>query len=139
MMCAPKPRIEADGSQVGDSSTNPPTVLPPEVSSTVVPKGNLILFATTPGRFSYRDGEAGSWLPAEMKKAIEKKKKDETVNLLEFFSDVSKRVAARVTRSFGTQQSNAVAFTGCIEGAKCVPSLEHRITRETDIEYTVKQ
>jgi len=67
----------ADSDQLGDSSANIPTVLPTEESATVVPKGFLILFTTTPNRFSYRGREAGSWLPAEMKKAIEKEKRKE--------------------------------------------------------------
>jgi len=62
----------ADSDQLGGPSTNTPTVLPTEESSTVVPTSFLIVYA--PPCFSYRDRGVGSWLPAEMKKIIEKEK-----------------------------------------------------------------
>jgi len=124
------------GDQAGSTTTT--TVLSPEETfntSTDVPKGFIILFATTPFHFSYRQGE-GSWFLTEMKRVIEEKK-DKTVklNLLDIFTDVARKVAERSAKG---SEANVDAFTGCTEGGKCVPCLEHRITQETDIEYTMK-
>jgi len=101
----------------------------------------MILFSTTPYRYAYRNLSAvgsvpqGSWFVTGMKEVIEEKNKDETVNLLDFFTDVARKVARR--SAIGSD-ANVDPFTGCTEGGKCVPCLEHRITRETDIEYTMK-
>jgi len=103
----------------------------------------MILFSTTPYRFAYRNPPAvglvpqggGSWFVTEMKEVIEEKKKDETVNLLDFFTDVAGKVAKRSAKG---SEANVDTFTGCTEGGKCVPCLEHRITQETDIEYKMK-
>jgi len=135
--------VEGSGDQAGATTT--PTVLPPEETfnkSTDVPKGFMILFATTPFRYSYRDQivvgsvpqGGGSWFVTDMKNVIEEKKKDETVNLLDFFTEVARKVAGRSAKG---SEPNVDANAGCTVG-KCVPCLEHRITNETDIKYTVK-
>ncbi|WAR03048.1 CASP7-like protein [Mya arenaria] len=120
----------------GVQSGKGPTVLPadddqPPYIPICIPKNFLLVYSTTPNRYAYRDETNGSWFESKLKQALSDENEGEIVDLLQLLTKTAGLVSemeADLSDKTKPTASNTETF-GVTPGAKCVPCIEHRLTK----------